>query len=96
MPAEPIRMGHAREIIRLKSLGASIHEMSRRAGLARSTVRETLRRAEKAGLTWPLPEDLGDEALEAALYAERRSKQGHRRLEEPDWVRRYKPAGGRG
>ncbi|MBU6408656.1 MAG: IS21 family transposase [Alphaproteobacteria bacterium] len=79
-------MRHAREIIRLKSLGASIHEMSRRAGLARSTVRETLRRAEKAGLTWPLPEDLGDEALEAALYAERRSKQGHRRLEEPDWT----------
>ena len=61
--------------------------MRGRVGLVwRATVRETLRRAEKAGLTWPLPEDLGDEALEAALYAERRSKQGHRRLEEPDWT----------
>ncbi len=30
MPAEPISLRHAREIIRLQSLGASIHEMSRR------------------------------------------------------------------
>ena len=39
-----------------------------RLGLARSTVRETLKRAEGAGLSWPLPEDMNDKALEAALY----------------------------
>ena len=29
---------------------------------------------------------MNDEALEAALYASRRSKRGHRRIEEPDWA----------
>jgi transposase len=79
-------MRGAREIIRLKSSCVSTHEIGRRLGLARSTVRETLKRAETAGLTWPLPEDMNDAALEAALYASRRSKRGHRRIEEPDWA----------
>ena len=29
---------------------------------------------------------MNDEALEVALYASRRSKRGHRRIEEPDWA----------
>jgi transposase len=32
-----------------------------------------------------LPEGIGDAELEAALYANRRSKRGHRRHAEPDW-----------
>jgi Sigma-70, region 4 len=86
MPAERIGMRDAREIIRLKCFGLSTHEIARRLGMARSTVRETLKRADGAGLSWPLPEDMNDEALEAALYASRRSKRGHRRIEEPDWA----------
>jgi transposase len=86
MPAERITMRQAREIIRLKSTSISAHEISRRLGMPRSTVREALRRAESAGLCWPLPEDMNDDALEAALYANRRSKRGHRRVEEPDWA----------
>src|SRR5580693_1697407 len=86
MPAERIGMRDAREIIRLKSSSVSTHEIARRLGLARSTVRETLKRVEGAGLSWPLPEGMNDEALEAALYASRRSKRGHRRIEEPDWA----------
>ena len=86
MPAERIGMRDAREVIRLKSASVSTHEIARRLGLARSTVRETLRRAEAAGLAWPLPDDMTDAALEAALYASRRSKRGHRRIEEPDWA----------
>ena len=69
-------MRDAREIIRLKSSSVSTHEIARRLGLARSTVRETLTRAETAGLSWPLPEGMNDEALE----------RGHRRIEEPDWA----------
>jgi len=49
-------------------------------------VRETLKRADVAGLAWPLPEDMTDAALETALYASRRSKRGHRRIVEPDWA----------
>ena len=86
MPAERIGMRDAREIIRLKFSSVSTHEIARRLGMARSTVRETLKRADGAGLSWPLPEDMNDEALEAALYASRRSKRGHRRIEEPDWA----------
>jgi transposase len=64
----------------------STHEIARRLGIARSTVRETLKRAETAGLAWPLPESMNDAAPEAALYASPRSKRGHRRTEEPDWA----------
>ena len=79
-------MRHAREIIRLKSSCVSAHEIALRLGMARSTVRETLKRADGAGLSWPLPDDMTDGALEAVLYASRRSKRGHRRIEEPDWA----------
>ena len=64
----------------------STHEIARRLNMARSTVREILKRADGAGLSWPLPEGMNDEALEMALYASRRSKRGHRRIEEPDWA----------
>ena len=64
-------MRQAREIIRLKSTSISAHEISRRLGMPRSTVREALKRAESAGLSWPLPVGV---------------KRGHRRIEEPDWA----------
>src|ERR1700758_4655661 len=86
MPAERTNMRDAREVLRLKAASVSTHEIARRFGLARSTVRETLKRAQTAGLAWPLPEGMTDAALEAALYASRRSKRGHRRIAEPDWA----------
>ncbi len=55
-------MRQAREIIRLKSTSISAHEISRRLCMARSTVREALKRAESAGLSWPLPEGMNDDA----------------------------------
>ena len=79
-------MRDVRVIIRLKYLSSlTTSEIARRLGLARSTVRETLSRFESSDLIWPLPEGLSDEGLEAALYANRRSKRGHRRHAEPDW-----------
>src|SRR6201993_690830 len=86
MPAERTNMRDAREVLRRKAALVSTHEIARRFGLARSTVRETLKRAQTAGLAWPLPEGMTDAALEAALYASRRSKRGHRRIAEPDWA----------
>jgi hypothetical protein len=46
MPAERIGMRDAREIIRLKFSCVSTHAIARRLGMARSTVRETLKRAD--------------------------------------------------
>ena len=66
MPAERIGMRGAREIIRLKSSSVSTHEIARRLGLARSTVRETLKRVDGAGLSWPLPEEMNDQAKDLA------------------------------
>jgi transposase len=86
MPAERVAMRQAREIIRLKfSADVATREIARRLGLAPSTVRETLKRIESAGLVWPLPNEMSDGALETALYANRRSKRGYRLHCEPDW-----------
>jgi transposase len=86
MPAERAAMRRAREIIHLKfSACVPTREIARRLGIAASTVRETLRRLESAGLNWPLPDDMTDGKLETALYTNRGTKQGHRRHAEPDW-----------
>src|SRR5258707_5402015 len=86
MPAERVAMRQVREIIRLKfSAGISTREIARRLGIAASTVRETLRRFEGAGLGWPLPDGMSDGDMEAALYANHGTKRGHRRHTEPDW-----------
>src|SRR5262249_42499711 len=55
-------------------------------GVAPSTVRLTLQRLASAGLSWPLPAEMTDAALEAALFAAVGTKQGHRRHLEPDWA----------
>jgi len=80
-------MRQAREIIRLKfSASIPTREIARRLGVAASTVRETLRRFESAGLGWPLPNGMSESDLEAALYANHGTKRGHRRHAEPDWA----------
>ena len=75
MPAERVAMRQAREIIRLKfSAGLPTREIARRLGVAASTVRGTLRRFEGAGMSWPLPVGMSDGDLEAALYANHRTR----------------------
>ncbi len=87
MPAERVAMRHVREIVRLTlGSGLSGREISRRLGVAPSTVRETVRRFQAASLVWPLAEELSEEALEQRLYGAAGSKQGHRRHVEPDWA----------
>jgi transposase len=87
MPAERTTMRQVREILRLKFVGGvPTREIARRIGVAASTVRETLRRFRAAGLSWPLPDELTDVALEAKLFAAAGTKQGHRRQVEPDWA----------
>ena len=88
MPAERTTMRQVREVLRLKFVGdLSNHEIARRVGVAPSTVRATLKRLRAAGLSWPLPDDMTDAALEARLFAAG-TKQGHRRQAEPDWAAR--------
>jgi transposase len=87
MPAERTTMRQVREVLRLKFVGGvPTREIARRIGVAASTVRGTLKRFQAAGLSWPLPEDMSDTALEARLFADAGTKRGHRRQMEPDWA----------
>ncbi len=86
MPAERAPMRCVREILRLKhERGSSDRAIARSTGVARSTVGDYLTRAAAAGLGWPLPETLGDGALEALLFAKAGAAPGTRRKAEPDW-----------
>lgn len=78
MPAERVTMRRVREILRYHHEHGLGHKaIAIRVGAAPSTVRETLRRVEAAGLAWPLEEAVGDTALEAALYHPAGTKTGH-------------------
>jgi len=79
-------MRRVRDVLRLRSAGVGLNEIARRVGVAPSTVRLTLKRLAGVGLSWPLPAEMTDAALEAALFAAAGTKQGHRRHAEPDWA----------
>ena len=62
-------MRKIKEVLRLKwSKSLSNRRIATSCGIARPTVSEYLRRAESAGLTWPLPADLDDTRLERLLF----------------------------
>src|SRR5215472_6276014 len=79
MPAERTPMRRVREVLRLRTAGVGFNEIARQVGVAPSTVRLTLQRLLSAGVSWPLPAEITDTALEAALFAAVGTKQGHRR-----------------
>ena len=84
MPAKrKLTMRQLRQMLRLSRDGVSVRDIAERLGVARSTVQENLKRAEQAGLSWPLPGALTDEALEGRLFARAGVKQGQRRRPEP-------------
>ena len=60
-------MRQVREVLRLTTARVGLNEIARRVGVAPSTVRLTLRRLASAGLSWPLPAEMTDTALETAL-----------------------------
>src|ERR1700748_1056618 len=86
MPAGRTWMRQVREVLRLRTAGVGLNEIARRVGVAPSTVRLTLKRLARAGLSWALPAEMTDSARETALCAAAGTKQGHRRHVEPDWA----------
>ena len=62
-------MRKIREIARLRlGLGYSERKTAESCGVGKATVGDCIRRLLKEGLSWPLPDDLDDGALEARLY----------------------------
>ena len=62
-------MRQVREVLRLKHVcGHSGHQIAIMLGISRYTVAEYLRRAGVVGITWPVPPELDDVALERKLF----------------------------
>ena len=62
-------MRKLRQALRLAwEAGLGLRPIGHSLGLSPTTVGEYLRRAEIAGLTWPLPAELDDATLEARLF----------------------------
>jgi len=56
-----------REILRLKNeVGLSLREIAQACNCGKTTVSEILKRAEKAGITWPI--EISDKQLMSLLY----------------------------
>ena len=69
MPAQRLAMRQVREVLRLKwAIGLSERKIAHGLGISRPTVAAYVRRAQAAGLTWPLPTLLDEAALEQLLF----------------------------
>ena len=87
MPRKRLPMRKVAEVLRLRAAGMSGREIARSVGTARSTVAEYCRRADEAGVSWPLPEVLDEEGLEALLFPESAPKVLR---PVPDWAEVHK------
>lgn len=70
----------------MKSLGLTARQISLSVGIARSTVGEYLKRAEAAGIAWPLPDAMDDSALEALLFPHEAKPKGKEHLPDFDYI----------
>ncbi len=68
MARERLPMRKIRDVLRLNAEGLSNRKIAVSVGVGRTSVGETVRRAQQAGLNWPLPSDLSDEALQRRLF----------------------------
>src|SRR3954449_10006955 len=88
MPAERLPMRQVREVLRLKyACGPSERRIAAALGIGRYTVAEYLRRATVIGLTWPVPPELDDAALERKLFTPPGFIAAETLRPQPDWAR---------
>ncbi|MFH1739858.1 MAG: IS21 family transposase, partial [bacterium] len=86
MPKERLSMRKIKEVLRLRwACGLSQRQIAESCSIARSTVGEYVLRAQAAGLSWPLPEDLDEAQLEAMLFPVREGREA-RGCPLPDWA----------
>jgi len=78
-------MRQLREVLRLSlSAGLSIRKISASTKISVGSIQQLLKRAELLELSWPLPDDLDDQALALRFYP-RADARPARRHQEPDW-----------
>jgi hypothetical protein len=71
MPGARLPMRKLRELLRLKAAGLSSRQIGASLGIGGTTVVDYLARARRAGIAWPLPDEMTDAALEALLFRKR-------------------------
>ena len=87
MPAERLPMRKVREVLRQKYVcGASERVIAQSLGIGRTAVGEYIRRAAVIGITWPVPGEFDDAALECKLFAPAGYNPPQSRP-LPDWAR---------
>jgi len=77
-------MRKIRDVLRLRASGMSKRQIAASLSIGPTAAGDCMRRARCAGLSWPLPEDLSDEALERLLYPPAQVTAKDRRP-QPDW-----------
>ena len=86
MPRPRSTMRKIREILRLViGEGLSRRQVAAATGSPYSTIADHLSRAQRAGLSWPLPEGMDDAELEARLFAKAEAPPAASRP-LPDWA----------
>jgi transposase len=78
-------MRKIRDVLRLSAAGMSKRKIAVSLGVSATAAGECIRRARRAGLTWPLPDGLSDEALERQLFPPPAVAAKDRRP-QPDWA----------
>jgi len=68
MAQSRLPMRKIRDVLRLSAAGLSKRQIAASLGIGPTSAGACLRRAREAGISWPLPDDLGDAALERHLY----------------------------
>jgi transposase len=85
MAQERLTMRKITEVLRLKwECHLSNRAIARSCSISHSTVAEYVQRAQEAGLSWPLPADLGEDALFELLFP-KPPQSGSRVIPCPDW-----------
>jgi transposase len=78
-------MRKIQEVLRLKwACGLSNRAISRSCTISHSTVKEYLERAQSAGLSWPLPEQMTEDELYQKLFPEKAPVNANSKV-QPDW-----------
>ncbi len=87
MPMKRLSMRKLKEVLRLRyELGLWQRQIARSCSIGQGTVYEYLKRAEAAGVTWPLPEGWEDRQLEAALFGGTPRRAYETRKPPPDFA----------
>ena len=85
MPTEKLSMRKIKQILQLHyESGLSRRTIAATAGASYGSVANYLNRAEKAGISWPLPDNMDERDLGRLLFPSQKAK-GKRRFTDPDF-----------